>query len=108
MGHEVSQHRHFGDKSAHRRKLLPGQIAQSHGRTTEEPVGTRVVAPRHLVSVGEAAQRLAVGRSTVYAMVKSGELESVTIGRLRSIPIDSLEAFLSSLEIVPIGAAGLE
>lgn len=64
--------------------------------------------PRLLLTIPEAARRLSVGRTTLYAMLKSGELASVAIGRLRRIPIDSLEALLSSLQVAPSGAAGMD
>ena len=33
----------------------------------------------------------------MYALVKSGAVESVTIGRLRRIPADALDKFVASL-----------
>jgi len=66
------------------------------------------LAQRQMLTIPEAARRLSVGRSMVYAMLRSGELGSVTIGRLRRIPIDSLESLLVSLNVAPIGAAETE
>ena len=37
---------------------------------------------RVLLTVEEAAQRLHIGKTTTYALVKAGEIESVLIGRL--------------------------
>ena len=54
----------------------------------------------HLVmTVEEAAQRLGIGRTFMYALVKSGAIESVCIGRLRRIPEDSLIAFVRGLRV---------
>src|SRR5262249_41164256 len=39
-----------------------------------------------LLTVEEAAQRLRLGRTLVYQLISSGELESVTVGRLRRVP----------------------
>ncbi len=50
-----------------------------------------------VLTVEAAADRLGVGRTLMYALVKSGAVESVTIGRLRRIPIDALETFVASL-----------
>jgi len=47
-----------------------------------------------MLTVVEAARRLAIGRSTVYELLASGALESVHIGRLRRIPVDSLIEFV--------------
>jgi excisionase family DNA binding protein len=38
-----------------------------------------------------------VGKTTAYAFVRSGELESVRIGRLRRIHADSIAAFAARL-----------
>lgn len=69
---------------------------------------THEAPPRLLLTIPEAACRLSMGRTTIYAMLRSGELGSVAVGRLRRIPIDSLEGFLSSLQVVPSGAVGTE
>ena len=58
----------------------------------------------HLVmTVEEAAQRLGIGRTFMYALVKSGAIESVEfkvcIGRLRRIPEDALTAFVRALRV---------
>lgn len=54
----------------------------------------------HLVmTVEEAAQRLEIGRTLMYALVKSGAIESVCIGRLRRIPEDALIAFVRALRV---------
>lgn len=65
-------------------------------------------SPRLMLTVPEAASRLSVGRSTVYAMMRSGELPSVAIGRLRRIPFNGLEALLASLGTAPSGLDRVE
>lgn len=45
---------------------------------------------RLLLTVLEAAERLAVGRSTVYELTATGELELVHIGRCARIPAAAL------------------
>ncbi len=52
---------------------------------------------RLLLTVEEAADRLGIGRTLAYALVKSGEVESVQIGRLRRVPYDALNAYISEL-----------
>ena len=42
-------------------------------------------------------QRLNVGRSTVFALVASGELRSVKIGRRRLVPETALVEFIENL-----------
>ncbi|MEU6001576.1 excisionase family DNA-binding protein [Streptomyces sp. NPDC047197] len=50
-----------------------------------------------LLTVEEAAQRLRIGRTTCFRLVITGEIESVTVGRLRRVPPDALPAFVSRL-----------
>lgn len=47
-------------------------------------------------SIEEAAQSLGVGRTTVYDLMNSGDLESVKVGRRRIIPVDAVGAFLAA------------
>lgn len=44
-----------------------------------------------------AAKKLDIGRTTIYALMSSGELESIKIGRSRRIPAESLNKFVQRL-----------
>lgn len=44
-----------------------------------------------------AAERLSCGRTKIYELLRSGELESVKVGRLRRVPVDALNAYVESL-----------
>lgn len=48
------------------------------------------------LTVEEAARRLSVGRTTMYALLASGEVPSVTIGRLRRIPAEALNDYVAT------------
>jgi excisionase family DNA binding protein len=48
------------------------------------------------LTVEEAARRLGVGRTKMYALIASGEIPSVAIGRLRRIPAEALNAYLAA------------
>lgn len=50
-----------------------------------------------LLSPEQAAERLAVGRTTVYALIASGELETVRVGRSRRVVAESTDAFVTKL-----------
>ncbi len=56
-----------------------------------------VTGPQLLLTVEEAARRLNIGRTTMYALVSSGAVESVTIGRLRRVPSECLDNFVAAL-----------
>ena len=49
-----------------------------------------------LVTPEEAARRLSVGRTTVYELMSTGELQSVNIGRCRRVPVSSLRCSLAA------------
>ncbi|PAM98090.1 hypothetical protein CJI59_30770 [Streptomyces sp. Alain-F2R5] len=48
-----------------------------------------------LLTVEEAARCLRIGRTTCYALIRTGELESLTIGGLRRVPADAPAAYLA-------------
>lgn len=50
-----------------------------------------------LLTVEEAAKRLRIGRTTMYALVSSGDVESVTIGRRRLVPLECVTAYVTAL-----------
>ncbi|MES9606174.1 excisionase family DNA-binding protein [Actinomadura sp. NPDC000929] len=50
-----------------------------------------------LLTVEEAAKRLRIGRTKMYALIASGEVESVTIGTLRRVPPECLTVYVSAL-----------
>jgi excisionase family DNA binding protein len=50
-----------------------------------------------VLTVEQAAERLGIGRTLMYSLVSSGEVESVTIGRLRRIPSDALVQYINKL-----------
>ena len=54
-------------------------------------------APRLLLSVEDAADQLALSRTRLYSLIKSGEIVSVRIGRLRRVPVEALAAFTARL-----------
>ena len=52
---------------------------------------------RLLLTIEECAERLGIGRTLMYALVSSGAVESVRIGRLVRVPTESLPAFVKQL-----------
>ncbi|MFI6625867.1 excisionase family DNA-binding protein [Streptomyces sp. NPDC050528] len=58
-----------------------------------------------LLTVEEAARRLRIGRTTCFKLVLAGEIESVTVGRLRRVPAEALPAYVSQLRRRPAVAA---
>lgn len=56
-----------------------------------------VVSVRVLLTPEEAAERLALSRTTIYELIRSGELRSVKVGRARRIPVAALGQYVTSL-----------
>ncbi|MFG2278775.1 helix-turn-helix domain-containing protein [Streptomyces sp. NPDC002740] len=48
-----------------------------------------------LLTVAEVMGRLKLGRSTIYDLIRTRRLPSVTIGRCRRIPASALGAFIA-------------
>jgi excisionase family DNA binding protein len=58
-----------------------------------------------LFSAEEVAGALGIGRSRVYALIASGELPSVRVGKLIRVPAAALRAWLAERgQAAPIGA----
>lgn len=56
-----------------------------------------VSAGRVLLTVEAAARQLSVGRTTMYALIKSGEIFSVRVGHLRRVPAEALTTYVQQL-----------
>ncbi|MCQ4044483.1 helix-turn-helix domain-containing protein [Streptantibioticus rubrisoli] len=50
---------------------------------------------RLVYTVAEAAYALRIGRSKLYELLASGEIESIHIGRSRKIPASALDDYLT-------------
>ncbi|GAA5004265.1 helix-turn-helix domain-containing protein [Kitasatospora paranensis] len=46
------------------------------------------------LTVEEAARRLGIGRTTMYALIRTGEVPSIPIGRLRRVPAEALPEYI--------------
>ncbi|UOZ09361.1 helix-turn-helix domain-containing protein [Amycolatopsis sp. WQ 127309] len=60
--------------------------------------------PRTLLTVEAAAEQLSIGRTTMYALIKAGEIATVQIGHLRRIPVVALAAYVDQLGAVSTAA----
>lgn len=72
-------------------------VLMSDQRSIPEVTAPRSMPARVLLTVEEAAERLHIGKTKTYALVKAGEIESVLIGRLRRIHIDAIDAYAARL-----------
>lgn len=66
-----------------------------------EPVRAAHPAPRTLLAPAEAAELLGLGRTRIFALIRTGEVESVKIGRSRRIPRAALDDYIHRLRHHP-------
>jgi excisionase family DNA binding protein len=82
------------------------QLAERLAAHDDDPrPAPRPLPPRVLLTVEEAGERLGIGRTTAYSLVRSGALESVRIGRLRRISVSAIDAFAARLVAGSAGEA---
>lgn len=58
-----------------------------------------VAEPADLLTVEEAARRLRIGRTTLYALISTRQIETVTIGRRRLVPPECVAAYVAALRV---------
>lgn len=52
-------------------------------------------ATAELLTVPQVMERLKLGRSTVYDLIRSRRLTSITVGRARRVPVDAVRDFIT-------------
>lgn len=62
-----------------------------------EPSDENARPPRVLLTVEDAAQRLSIGRTTMYALIRDRQIRTVQIGHLRRVPHDALTDYAAGL-----------
>jgi excisionase family DNA binding protein len=75
-------------------------LVQEHAEPAPDPT---MVA----LTVEEAARRIGVGRTTMYALIAAGEVQSVQIGRLRRIPAQALNDYIAARTQAGLAAPAL-
>lgn len=78
-------------------KLAELLSEQNDSTQAETDQTVRDFPGRALLTVEEAARHLGIGRTTAYSLVRSGDLESVQIGRLRRIPKEAVDNYTAHL-----------
>ena len=63
------------------------------------------VQPRLVLRIEEAAEQLGIGRSLMYRLVLSGEVQSVPVGRLRRIPSEAVTEYVERLRAEASGSS---
>jgi excisionase family DNA binding protein len=84
------------DRAAQLKTLLT-DLAAFLAEPLAPAVPAQVPQPRLLLTVEEAAEQLGVGRTTAWSLVRSGDLQSVQIGRLRRVHVEAVAAYAAQL-----------
>lgn len=66
------------------------------------------MADKLLYKVEEAAERIGIGRSTFYALIRSGQVETVKVGKSRLVPALALDEFVARVRTAQSPAASPE
>lgn len=53
--------------------------------------------PNLVLTVEEAAEKLRIGRTSMYSLIKAGAIRTVRIGGLRRIPVSAIHDYVSAL-----------
>lgn len=78
-------------------ELLAELVELTNPSRPVEIPAPRTPLDRTLLTVEEAAERLGIGRTRMFALLKSGEVESVRIGRSRRIHIRAIDEYAEGL-----------
>jgi excisionase family DNA binding protein len=70
-------------------------MSENNADTGERGHAAATVVVPLLLTALQAAEMLSVGRTAVYELIASGDLETVHIGRSMRIPADSVHAFIA-------------
>ncbi|WP_034221042.1 excisionase family DNA-binding protein [Actinotalea ferrariae] len=70
------------------------------GATPDDPVAAVDAPQAHynteklLISVEEAAERLDIGRTLLFELIRTDQIRTIRVGRLRKVPVESLHEFV--------------
>ena len=57
--------------------------------------------PPVLLTVADAARALAIGRTTMYELIRDGSIPVMHIGRSTRVPVDAIRAFACQQQAAP-------
>lgn len=80
-------------------RLVPrrGRPAATGAGTARRPRTLNVTVrtdDRILLSVEDAAERFDIGRTMLYELISTGEINAIHVGRLRKVPVEALREYV--------------
>ena len=82
------------DRGQHTAVNRPGAPGKPRPRT---PMSDKPAVPAVLYRVEEAAEALRLSRSSIYELIRSGQLRTVKHGSRRLVPVEALDDFVRAL-----------
>ncbi len=67
---------------------------------TPPPVPAQPIPPV-LLTVADAARALAIGRTTMYELIRDGSIPVIHIGRSTRVPVEAIRAFAYQRQVAP-------
>jgi excisionase family DNA binding protein len=86
--------------AVHTLELIPQRRTPQRGHKIQSPQSVDVTlrtSDRMLLTVEEAAERLGIGRSTMYQLIAAGKIDTIRVGRLRRIEPNALARYIAGL-----------
>jgi len=74
---------------------LARSIAEREAAPSAPPA--RALPERVMLTAEEAAEQLGIGRTLMFKLIRTGQIESVRIGRLRRVPASAIREYASRL-----------
>jgi excisionase family DNA binding protein len=74
---------------------VPSDVTPDDARPKGTTAGATSPVGKLLLTPQEAAHALGINRSTLYTLLRSEEIASITIGRARRIPDEALEEWIA-------------
>lgn len=82
-----------------RAQRTPANRSEAPGKPNERTRGhDKPAVPAVLYRVDEAAEALRLSRSSIYELIRSGQLRTIKRGSRRLVPVAALDDFVRSLE----------
>lgn len=72
-------------------------VLMSNQRPNPEIRGPQSTPARVLLTIEEAAEKLGIGRTLMCKLIRTGEVESVLIGRLRRVHVNAVISYAERL-----------
>lgn len=72
-------------------------VLMSNQRSDPEIHESRSIPTRVLLTIEEAAEKLGIGRTLMCKLIRTGDVDSVLIGRLRRIHVDAVNSYAERL-----------